>query len=54
MESSSLCENNKIELWWKTQEISFENTFKDSPFSMKVLAQKHVKKNPKRDEKNGL
>jgi len=24
MESASWCEKNKIELWWKTQEISFE------------------------------
>ena len=38
MDSSSLCEKNKIELWWKTQEISFENTLKNSPFDMKVLA----------------
>jgi len=24
MKISSLCEKNKTELWWKTQEISFE------------------------------
>ena len=52
MESSSLCEKNKVELWWKTQEISFENTLKNSPFDMKVLAQKQVELNPKRDRKN--
>ena len=45
---------NKIELWWITQEISFENTLKNSPFDMKVLTQKHVERNPKRDEKNWL
>ena len=54
MESSSLCEKNKIELWCKTQEISFESTLKNSPFDMKVLAQNHVEKNPKRDGKNWL
>jgi len=54
IESSSLCEKNKIELWWKTQEISFENTLKNFPFDMKVLAQKHVEKKPKRDGKNWL
>ena len=51
MESSIWCEKNKIELWWKTQEISFEDTLKNSPFDMEVLAQKHVEKNPKRDGK---
>ena len=45
IESSSLCEKNKIELWWKTQEISFENTLENSPFDMEVLAQKQVEKN---------
>ena len=54
MESSSLCEKNKIDLWWKTQEISFENTLKNSPFDMKVLALKQVEKNPKRDGKSWL
>ena len=54
MESLSLYKKKKIELWWKTQEISFENTLKNSPFDMKVLAQKQVKKNPKRDRKNWL
>jgi len=54
MKSSSLCEKKKIDLWRKTQEISFENTLKNSPFDMKILAQKHVKKNHKRDGKNWL
>ena len=54
MESSSLYEKNKIKLWWKTQEISFENILKNSPFDMEVLSQKYVEKNPKRDGKNWL
>ena len=52
MKSSSLYEKNKIELWWNTQEVSFENTLKNSPFDTEVLAQKHVEINPMRDEKN--
>ena len=43
MESSSLCEKNKIELW-KTQDISFESTLKNSPFDMEVLAQNKWRK----------
>ena len=54
MKISSLCEKIKIELWWKTQKILFENTLKNSPFDMKVLVQKYVKKNPKRGRKNWL
>jgi len=52
MQSSSLCDKNKIELWWKTQEISFENTLKNCLFDMEVLAQKYVQKNLKRNRKS--
>ena len=54
MESSSLCEKNKIELWWKTQEISFENALENSPLDMEILALKQVEKTSKRDGKNWL
>ena len=40
MESLSLCEKSKVDWVVETQEISFENTLKNSPFDMKVLAQK--------------
>ena len=53
-ESSNLCEKNKIELWRKTQKISFENTLEISPFAMEVFTLKQVEKNPKRDRKNWL
>ena len=38
----------------KAQEISFENTLKNTPFDMKVLAQKYVEEKTKRDGKNWL
>jgi len=41
-------------LWWKTQEISFENTLENSPFDMEILALKQVEKNSKRDGKLAL
>jgi len=49
-----LCEKNKIELWQKHKKSLLKNTFENSPFDMKVLAQKQMEKNPKRDGKNWL
>ena len=44
----------RIELWWKTQEITFENTLENSPFDMEKLALKKMEKTSKRDRKNWL
>ena len=44
MESSSLCEKNKIELWEKLKKSLLKTLLKNSPFDMKVLTQKHVEK----------
>ena len=40
MKNSSFCEKNQVELWWKTQEITFENSLENSPFDMEILALK--------------
>ena len=46
-----ICHEKLKELLLKTQD---KILFKNSPFDMKVLAQKYVEKNSKRDEKNWL
>ena len=47
MESWSLCEKNKISLWWKTQENAFKNSrkslLKNSPFDIEIKSKNLLK-----------
>ena len=55
MESSSWCEKNKIELWWKTQQITFEKHFWKLSFWYESISPKTSGEKPyERQEKLAL